>query len=166
MVKPENEAYLCGCLYNTFIEMDDHYIYREIGEDGIEVPNNLELRDKIMCGGYNGGYNDDYEILVLFNNEQIEYNEETYYKIYRQLYGEDIYADFIPLEEYGIYAYTTGITRLLNDKNYILMLNRAFIKESTCPFSLNDIAHYVKYCDEDNNIFVNIPKILFEDSFL
>lgn len=157
--KAENKDSLCECLFNTLIEMDESCIFKEFKADGSKIYHEIDLKNEI--------YEDDddlYEILVLFTNETLEYEGTVYYKIYRQLYESDVYSDFTPLEEYGIYLYTTGITELRNCKNYIGMVDRAIVKESSCPFQLSDIADFVRGANQET--YMKIPDILFEDKFL
>lgn len=160
-IEDQNEQNICNCLYDAIINgkeecfFEQNYI-KKIKNKSYNVKHKLNLRAEMLQ--YNE-YWRSYEFLVLFNNEQLEWEEQIYYRIYRYVFDRGYYANLKPLGKYGIYLYTTGITNLINAETFILMLDRAVLTQSACPIGMDDIRDEIRHANQA--LHSRIPSELF-----
>lgn len=158
MTEEKESENICRCLAETFLEEIDDCVYDDFEEEDDYYPE-LAFRERLEELDYDDGFQPDY--LVLFNNENIHWHDEEFYKVYRLI---DRYKtrDMTILEPLGLRVYTNGISG--NDASFLLMLDRRVISTSGCPISFKSIVGFARENYQDS-LYPKIMKILGDEYY-
>lgn len=134
----EDEKKLCDCVFDTFIENRDGCVYPPDNEEHPE----LDWRNKLYSLERHDNFHPDY--LVLFNNENIHWNDEEYYKVYR-IVDCCMKYDMTIFEPLGIVFYTNGMSG--KQGVYLMMIGREVVTTSRCPILYSTIKNFLSMND-------------------